>query len=414
MALTSLRNYALPFVILCLLFGTCTLVTGPDTTVPVADAGPDQSARVGNYVVLDGTASRKGDGDTLTYQWTAHPDNPHHPFFIDNDPVAYIDCFKEGIYKFTLVVNNGIKNSKPDEVVVTVLPRAEVLFEDPALEIAVRRGLRIPTQELTTDNLLSLDSILSVSQTGKITSLEGIHHCKNLRYVLMGHQRIRDITPLRELRKVVYLSLTQNYSRTDITPLAGLTQLEFLDLQSNDVSDITPLSGLTKLRNLNLMTNPITDISPLKDLTELEFLWFDYTPLGDISVISRFTKMESLWMTHCFIEDISALATLINLDYLHLGNNRIRNIDALQNCTRIQRLYMDLNQIEDISALQYLTNLKILDLYSNKITNIEPLIHNTGLRDGVFVDIRNNPLDSLSVHTYVPELISRGVIVWWD
>ncbi len=36
---------------------------------PVADAGSNQIAQVGQAVVLDGTASHDANGDTLSYEW---------------------------------------------------------------------------------------------------------------------------------------------------------------------------------------------------------------------------------------------------------------------------------------------------------------------------------------------------------
>jgi len=391
----------------------CNLSTPPNGDEPIAIAGPDQTAKVGNYVALDGTASKKGNCDTLMYKWSADPSNPHQPFFLDNDPEIYIGCLKEGAYKFTLVVNNGRKDSKPDEVIFRVLPRTQVLFEDPRLEIAVRWGLRMPTQELNEQELLSVDSVLAYYASDKITRLQGIERCGNLRFLNMAHQRIADLSPLAGMTKLTYLSLSQNYIVTDIRPLANLTQLEWLDLQSNQVSDISALSGLIQLRNLNLMTNPISDLSALRNMTECRQLWLDYTRLADISVIARLTKLEVLWMTHCDVEDISALATLTKLYYLHLGNNRIRNIDALANCTEIERLYMDLNQVSDIRALKYLAKLNILDLPYNNITNIEPLVNNSGIGQGDLVSLQRNPLDSISINQYIPALRNRGVVVFW-
>ena len=61
----------------------------------------------------------------------------------------------------------------------------------------------------------------------------------------------------------------------DIKPLAGLTNLTYLNLYRNDISDLTPLGGLTNLERLQLFENQISDITPLaglKNLTKL-ILW---------------------------------------------------------------------------------------------------------------------------------------------
>lgn len=57
----------------------------------------------------------------------------------------------------------------------------------------------------------------------------------------------------------------------DVTPLAGLTKLEKLDLQHNRITDVTPLANLTSLKELLLSYNRIHDFSPLKGINYTSF-----------------------------------------------------------------------------------------------------------------------------------------------
>ena len=64
------------------------------------------------------------------------------------------------------------------------------------------------------------------------------------------------------------LSLT-NKNISDLTPLAGLTNLTELILYRNNIGDLTPLAESTNLTELHLSYNKISDISPLAGLTNL-------------------------------------------------------------------------------------------------------------------------------------------------
>jgi len=49
----------------------------------------------------------------------------------------------------------------------------------------------------------------------------------------------------------------ENDQITDVNPLAGLTNLEWLSLNNNQIADVTPLARLTNLKELYLTDNPI-------------------------------------------------------------------------------------------------------------------------------------------------------------
>ena len=90
---------------------------------PIADAGADQvvecacNTSQGTKVTLDGTDSNDAEGDPLTYTWTG--------LFVEspaNGPTPTVTLLDgcPGEYVITLIVNDGIEDSGPDEVVVTV------------------------------------------------------------------------------------------------------------------------------------------------------------------------------------------------------------------------------------------------------------------------------------------------------
>ena len=59
----------------------------------------------------------------------------------------------------------------------------------------------------------------------------------------------------------------------DITPIASLKKLEYLELFTNNIRDISPLTGLDHLMDLNISYNYIQDISPIFTLKSLNRLW---------------------------------------------------------------------------------------------------------------------------------------------
>ena len=84
-----------------------------------------------------------------------------------------------------------------------------------------------------------------------------------------------------DLRKIIALSLTDSQI-DDLSPLAGLGQLQVMKLDNNQVTDLTPLSELTNLVSLNLANNQITDLTPLQKLGRLNELNLSNNQITDL------------------------------------------------------------------------------------------------------------------------------------
>lgn len=99
---------------------------GGENLAPVANAGTDQIVDEWQLVNLDGTLSTDPNSDQLTYKWTA-PDGITLSSTAVANPSFYAPVANQEIqYTFILVVNDGLVNSDPVQVKVTVRNSSEV------------------------------------------------------------------------------------------------------------------------------------------------------------------------------------------------------------------------------------------------------------------------------------------------
>jgi Leucine-rich repeat (LRR) protein len=98
----------------------------------------------------------------------------------------------------------------------------------------------------------------------------------------LHYNQISDITPLAGLTNLTVLDLAGNQI-SDLTPLAKLINLTILDLDDNQISDPKPLEGLTNLTWLGLYRNPVTrqQVDALKRALPKLPWWFGSNPAGE-------------------------------------------------------------------------------------------------------------------------------------
>ena len=188
---------------------------------------------------------------------------------------------------------------------------ADVSFADRNLELLVRWALKKPEGRITSDELAALNSLDANNRLDPIKQpirkLAGIQHCTGLDTLLLwGHQI------------------------TDISPLAGLSELRRLDLGENQVSDASPLAELTELRHLSLWGNQVVDLRPLSSLTKLEKLYLRGNGITDVRPLAGLTRLKQLELGNNEIENVRPLNGLENLDWLGLVGNPIRQSQIAQ------------------------------------------------------------------------------------
>ena len=101
---------------------------------------------------------------------------------------------------------------------------------------------------------------------------QDLKYCEDAVVVDIGHSYVKDISWVRGMPNLKYLILTHNWVK-DLTPLESCKKLVYLELYWNDwIPDYTPLQGCTALEDLNV-SGTYADIEPLTKMTWLKNLW---------------------------------------------------------------------------------------------------------------------------------------------
>ena len=114
--------------------------------------------------------------------------------------------------------------------------------------------------------------------------IEWVRYMPNLKYLILTHNWIKDLSPISSCKNLIYLEIFWNKHIPDYTPLLECTSLLDLNL-SGTYADPTPLQQMTWLRNLwaNATDFTMAEKQALRDAlpnTRIEFDGGGYTTKG--------------------------------------------------------------------------------------------------------------------------------------
>jgi len=139
---------------------------------------------------------------------------------------------------------------------------------------------------------------------------------------------VLDITPIGNLTELTELRAARNEPMTGFEALGSLKKLVHLNLLFSKIEDLTPIAGLNTLEYLNLgYCHNLSDISPLAGLDNLKFLNLNATKVGYLEILRDKTSLECLgiYVERVVVSDYSPLYTLSNLQVLMVDKNCSRD-----------------------------------------------------------------------------------------
>lgn len=215
----------------------------------------------------------------------------------------------------------------------------------------------------------------------RVKSLEGLQYAENLEKLSMVNQEFGDISPLANLTKLKYLDLRNvaknGHGIKDLSPLAKLTNLEYLNLFKAEPINVNELENLVKLKSLNLGAAKINSISFGSKMINLEYLNLEHNEFADVAALEDLVNLKTLlldstvktWITDTSksrIKDISKLNRLTKLEELGVSNNDIDNIDVVKNFKKLNKFHATNNNITNFESLLSLRGLQEVWIQENK------------------------------------------------
>ena len=360
--------------------------------------------------------------------------------------VATVDA--EGL---VTAVGNGaatmtaMADSASGSAAVTVAVRGnQISIPDPNLRTLIEHHLHkspgSPIYEYEMATLRSVVARRDSYESGGIADLDGIEYAVNLselgldacywdaaRYQWINLNDLSDLSPLAGLTELQSLDLScSNDSITDLSPLSGLADLRSLRLWNARVQNLQPLAGLTDLELLDLGSNDsLKDLSPLSGLADLRLLAVYGNNIGNIEALANLTNLKILDVGNNYVNDIAPVAGLTNLQILRLSFNNFSDLSPLKDLDKLvdlsisgcndwaervacrtppdltplaglnglQILRLGENGLRDLKPLSHLINLEQLWLYSNRISDLTPL---SGLTQLSNLDLSQNNIFDLA------------------
>ena len=125
-----------------------------------------------------------------------------------------------------------------------------------------------------------------------LCDISGLRNCANLQGLSLWPCSTQSLAEIAHFTNLRWLSLWQPEGLSNLQPLASLTALEGLFLDSEYLESLTGISAFVSLKSLTLYNTPVQDLSPLTELNSLTELSLhniaplSWAPIGQIQSLT--------------------------------------------------------------------------------------------------------------------------------
>lgn len=247
--------------------------------------------------------------------------------------------------------------------------------------------------------LFTLPRLKAVRLSGaKLAHLAPFAKYPDLEELMVNADKVLEDTSLdgiKGLTKLRALTIYDDTSIKDISAVAGMKDLEILNVSFTSIDSIAAIKDLTKLHEVDFAFTKVTDVAPLEHLAgTLTVLDVSETKLESFAFLDAFTKMKTLSLSTTKIENVSFAAKMPELRILNASNcPGLKDIGPLAGNKKLERVVVNRSPIASIAPVAGLPLLKLIGVADTNVSDVMPLAkspsHELQLFAGVNVPPKN-------------------------
>lgn len=191
----------------------------------------------------------------------------------------------------------------------------------------------------------------------RIRDLEAIRGWRQLEFLsVYGCYELSDIGPVADFRNLRSLNLgLLDIPGFSISLLDSIPGLEILQVQGmvHGNAEVAHIAKHLQLKELTMGQNDkVTDVSGLAPLVQLEYLDIHSNNVSEISVVSYMPRLIKLVMYKNHVKDLRPLGECLGLRALFLFENPVENFEVLYDLPKLQHLHVDRSAFDKESAAE--------------------------------------------------------------
>uniref|UniRef100_A0A8C2MHU9 Leucine-rich repeat and IQ domain-containing protein 1 n=1 Tax=Cricetulus griseus TaxID=10029 RepID=A0A8C2MHU9_CRIGR len=215
--------------------------------------------------------------------------------------------------------------------------------------------------------------LLSLQRCG-LTSLHGLNHCKNLKYIDAQENQIESVN-CENLENLCVVLLNKNLL-TSIHGLDGCTNIQILEVSHNKITRISGLESLKCLQQLTVDHNQLISTKGLCEVPTIIYLDCSHNHLTDVDGIGNCGLLQIVKLQGNYLREPPSLNNHVLLRELHLDDNSILNMEVFSSCwlPLLQELSISQNSLTTIIPLFHFVSLKKLDVSNNCLSDLSSVM----------------------------------------